>query len=141
MSNSWFWYCEFEGFFLINFLSTVSLKFENGYVLTLNNVRYVPNLSYNLFSCTCLEYEGFEGKWGQGVMKICKGVLCLFKAVKKCNLYVYSAQSLACVNSLANVVKVDDKTMLWHNRLGHMSEKSLNILKKNELLPENEFSK
>ena len=45
-------------------IGTVCLNFENSYVLTLNNVRYVSDLSYNLLSCSCLESEGFEGKWG-----------------------------------------------------------------------------
>ena len=40
-------------------------------------------------------------------MKICKGAMCLFKADKKCNLYVCSAQSMACVSNLANVVRVE----------------------------------
>ena len=45
-------------------IGTVLLKFENGFLLTLNNVRYVSDLSYNLRTCCCLESEGFEGKWG-----------------------------------------------------------------------------
>ena len=31
-----------------------------------------------------------------------------------------------------------DKIMLWHNRLDHMSEKSLNILKKHAILSDND---
>ena len=65
-------------------------------------------------------------------MKICKGVMCLFRTVKKCNLYVCSAQSVVSVGNSANVVKVD-KTMLWDNRLGHMSEKGSKYIEKNEL--------
>lgn len=37
-------------------------------------------------------------------------------------------------------VKAVDKTALWHNRLGHMSEKRLQLLVKKELLKENEIS-
>ena len=80
-------------------------------------MRYVPDLNYNLLSCSCLEYEGFECKWGQGILKICKGVLCLFKAVKKCNLYVCTAKPLTSYDHNVNLVKMD-KALLWHNRLG-----------------------
>ena len=65
---------------------------------------------------------------GHGVMKICKGVLCLFKAVKKCNLYVCTAKSLTSYDHIVNLVKID-KTLLWHNRLGHISQKGLKLWK------------
>ena len=123
--------CEILG------IGTVCLKFENGYVLSLKDVRYVPDLCYNLMSCTALENEGMGGRWGEGCMKICKGSMCLFKANKKCGLYVCSVVPLSCEKSYANVVK-NDRTMLWHNRLGHMSAKGLSILKKHAILSDND---
>ena len=48
--------CEILG------IGTVCLKFENGYVLNLKDVRYVPDLCYNLMSCTALENEGMGAK-------------------------------------------------------------------------------
>ncbi|KAL0375810.1 UNVERIFIED_CONTAM: putative disease resistance protein [Sesamum calycinum] len=68
----------------------VCMIFENGFKLTLKNVRHVPDLAQNLISCSALEEEGLEGKWGKGVMKILKGSLTVFKAERKRNLYVCS---------------------------------------------------
>ncbi|KZV30316.1 hypothetical protein F511_28209 [Dorcoceras hygrometricum] len=79
-------------------------------------------------SCAALEDEGLEGRWGNGCMKIIKGSLVLFKAVKLNNLYVCHANSVcskASVNSVQN-----DVTDLWHRILGHMSSRGLEILHK-----------
>lgn len=115
--------CEVAG------LGDICLKFSTGSLFTLKNVRHVPDLCYNLLSCAALETEGLAGRWGNGIMKIMKGSLILFKAVKLNNLYICHAEptceTMHCLNSVQN-----DKTILWHNRLGHMSNKGLEILKK-----------
>ena len=64
-------------------------------------------LHYNLLSCASLEAEGLEGRWGNGMMKIFMGSLCMFKAEKKYNLYVCTAQPL-CDISVAHTVKVNN---------------------------------
>ena len=124
--------CRIEG------IGQVCLKFNSGTVYTLKNVKYVPSLCYNLLSCASLEAEGLEGKWGNGVMKIFKGSLCLFKADRKYNLYVCTAKPL-CDVSVAHVVK-ENNTILWHNRLGHMSEKGMHILHKSGYLCDKDVS-
>ncbi|KAL0462589.1 UNVERIFIED_CONTAM: putative mitochondrial protein [Sesamum latifolium] len=116
--------CEIKG------LGDICLMFKDGYKLTLKNVRYVPDLSHNLISCAALEEEGLEGRWGKGVMKIMKGSLTVFKAERKQNLYVCSVD----YDILAASVMDDDKTSLWHKRLGHISEKGLELLKKDGVL-------
>ncbi|KAL0312263.1 UNVERIFIED_CONTAM: hypothetical protein Sradi_5625600 [Sesamum radiatum] len=73
--------CEVHGY------GDVCLFFENGFKMTLKDVRYVPDLCHNLMSCAALEEEGLEGRWGKGIMKIMKGSLTIFKAEKKRNLY------------------------------------------------------
>ncbi|KAL0302563.1 UNVERIFIED_CONTAM: Retrovirus-related Pol polyprotein from transposon TNT 1-94 [Sesamum angustifolium] len=91
--------CEIQG------LGDVCLTFSDGYKLTLTNVRYVPDLNHNLMSCAALEEGGLEGRWGKGIMKIMKGSLTVFKAVRKRNLYV-----------------------------GHISQKGLELLQKEGVL-------
>ncbi|KAL0407098.1 UNVERIFIED_CONTAM: cytochrome [Sesamum latifolium] len=53
-------------------LGDVCVTFDNGYKLTLKNIRHVPDLCHNLMSCSALEEEGLEGRWGKGIMKIMK---------------------------------------------------------------------
>ncbi|KAL2232097.1 UNVERIFIED_CONTAM: Retrovirus-related Pol polyprotein from transposon TNT 1-94 [Sesamum indicum] len=107
-------------------LGDVSSNFKEGYRLTLKNVRYVPDLSHNLISCAALEEDGLEGRWGKGLMKIMKGSLIVFKAEKKWNLYLCSV----AYDAITASVNECDMTALWHKRLGHMSLKGLEFLKK-----------
>ncbi|CAH9141104.1 unnamed protein product [Cuscuta epithymum] len=110
----------------IHGVGDVCLKFDNGTVFTMKNVRHVPDLRHNLFSVAAFEGSGLEGKWGNGCMKVLKNSLVLFKAKKVNNLYVCHAQPFC---DSAHVVN-SDKSALWHNRLGHMSNRGLEILHK-----------
>ena len=59
-------------------------------------------------------------------MKILHGSLVIFTTKRMNNLYVCHAET-AC-DSMNSVT--GDKSVLWHNRLGHMSNKGLEILHK-----------
>ncbi|KAK4387817.1 Retrovirus-related Pol polyprotein from transposon TNT 1-94 [Sesamum angolense] len=80
--------------------------------------------------CAALEEEGLEGRWGKGIMKIMKGSLTVFKADRRRNLYVCSVN----YDILAASVTDFDKTSLWHKRLGHISQKGLELLQKEGVL-------
>ncbi|KAL0424733.1 UNVERIFIED_CONTAM: Retrovirus-related Pol polyprotein from transposon TNT 1-94 [Sesamum radiatum] len=116
--------CDIQG------LGDVCLTFSDGYKLTLRNVRYVPDLNHNLMSCAALEEEGLEGRWGKGIMKIMKGSLTVFKADKRRNLYVCTVDYDILTASVTDF----DKTSLWHKRLGHISQKGLELLQKEGVL-------
>ncbi|KAL0404410.1 UNVERIFIED_CONTAM: Retrovirus-related Pol polyprotein from transposon TNT 1-94 [Sesamum radiatum] len=118
--------CEVHGY------GDVCLIFENGFKITLKNVRYVPDLCHNLMSCAALEEEGLEGRWGKGIMKIMKGSLTVFKAEKKRNLYFCHVK----YDLLAASVKHAKTSDLWHKRLGHISAKGLDLLHKQGMLNE-----
>ncbi|KAL0292972.1 UNVERIFIED_CONTAM: Retrovirus-related Pol polyprotein from transposon TNT 1-94 [Sesamum radiatum] len=118
--------CEVHGY------GDVCLIFENGFKITLKNVRYVPDLCHNLMSCAALEEEGLEGRWGKGIMKIMKGSLTVLKAEKKRNLYFCHVK----YDLLAASVKHPKTSDLWHKRLGHMSTKGLDLLHKQGMIKE-----
>ncbi|KAL0303563.1 UNVERIFIED_CONTAM: Retrovirus-related Pol polyprotein from transposon TNT 1-94 [Sesamum radiatum] len=119
--------CDVKG------LGDVCIVFENGFKLTLKNVRHVPNLAHNLISCSALEVEGLEGRWGKGVRKISKGSLTVFKAEQKRNLYMCTVK----YDSFTASVTKTAKSNLWQKRLGHISMKGLELLHKNGILSEN----
>ncbi|GJT28914.1 retrovirus-related pol polyprotein from transposon TNT 1-94 [Tanacetum coccineum] len=84
-------------------IGSVRLQNEDGTIVTLKGVRYSPKLKKNLISIGTLESKGFKVRAKDGVMKIISGVL----------------------------VK-NHKHELWHMRLGHAGEKSLNLLIKQD---------
>ncbi|KAL2251628.1 UNVERIFIED_CONTAM: Retrovirus-related Pol polyprotein from transposon TNT 1-94 [Sesamum indicum] len=114
--------CDIKG------LGDISLCFEGGHKMVLKNVRYVPDLSHNLISCSALEEDRLEGRWGKGIMKIMKGSLVVFKAERKRNLYI----CIATYENIAASVFENNKTTLWHKRLGHISMKGLEFLEKDD---------
>lgn len=66
-------------------------------------------------------------------MKVLKGSLVVFREIKANNLYLLQGFILG-ISSNASVVQSLDNAMLWHKRLGHVSEKSLSELVKQGML-------
>ncbi|KAK0591233.1 hypothetical protein LWI29_037324 [Acer saccharum] len=112
----------------------------DGMVRVFRNVRYVPNLKRNLISLGTLDEEGYAYKAERGVLKASKGSLVILKYDKKNGLYVLRGgavtNEVACIAS-----KISDKGILWHMRLGHMSERCVLELSKRDLLNRDQVSK
>lgn len=115
--------CKVEG------LGNVTLKFENGYMYILERVRYVPKLKKNLISMGELDDLGMCGRIGDGLMKVIKGSLVIFKGVKKNGIYVVKAETVLENNATVSNTE-SDSTLKWHKRLAHVGEKCLTILHK-----------
>nr|GFA60574.1 hypothetical protein [Tanacetum cinerariifolium] len=82
----------------------IRITMHDGVVRTLTNVCHVPDLK-KLISLGVLYSKGFKYMSENGVLHVLKGALVAMKATKEKS------------NS--------DLTMLWHMRLGHMSEKCM----------------
>jgi len=67
------------------------------------------------------------------ILKIKKGSLVVMKGIKDRNLY-YLKGSIVTGSLTASVVSDVDATQLWHMRLGHAGEKSMQVLIKQGLL-------
>ncbi|GJU44747.1 transposable element [Tanacetum coccineum] len=117
-------------------IGSVRLQNEDRTIVTLKGVRYSPKLKKNLISVGTLESKGFEVRANDGVMKIIYGVLVVMKGIRKINnTYHYKGRTV--VGTLAAVTDGDrnsEAVKLWHMRLGHAREKSLNLLIKQGLL-------
>ena len=126
--------CNVEG------IGSIALRMYDGMVRVFNNVRYVPNLKRNLISLGTLDEEGYTYKAEKGVLKASKGSLVILKGDKKNGLYVLRGEAVtneaACIAS-----KISDKGILWHMRLGHMSERGVLEFSKRDLLNGDQVSK
>ncbi|KAL4271878.1 hypothetical protein GQ457_13G029750 [Hibiscus cannabinus] len=115
-------------------IGSIRLKNQDGSTRVLTNVRYVPSLKKNLISLGALESKGSVVTLRDGVLKVTSGALVLMKGIRKNNLYYYQGSTVIGAVAAASEGDNLDSTLLWHMRLGHAGEKSLQILAKQGLL-------
>ena len=109
----------------------IRLKLPNQTTWKLQGVRHVPSLRRNLISVGQLDGEGYCTTFSGHEWKITKGALVVARGKKTGTLYVTS--------NLENIIAVadaDGKSNLWHQRLGHMSEKGMKTLLSKGKLPD-----
>ena len=81
-----------------------------------------------------LDSNGYKTVIQGGVMKIYKGILLVMKAKKVGNLFQLEGRT--GLVHVSTVSEHDSSSIrLWHQRLGHMSERGLKILADRKLLP------
>ena len=106
-------------------------KVRHGNQWLLKEVRHVPDLRKNLISTGQLASEGCISIFTDTTWKVIKGSLVIAKGEKVATLYL-------CTCSTNSSISLDsigvDKT-LWHHRLGHVSEKVMQILHKRIFFP------
>ena len=124
--------CQVEG------IGSMSIKMFDGVVRHLTNVRYVLRLTKNLISLGILDDARYMNNIEAGSMKVCKGSMVVIKGVKKNGLYHLIGETITSKNGVAKTE--DHKAMIWHRRLGHISEKGLNEISKQGLLGKDKVS-
>jgi hypothetical protein len=132
---------------------------NNSFILRLHNVLYVPSLSRNLISVSCLDDDGYDCKFGNRQYLILfdnKVVGLCFRQDKLYMLSMHENVNVVCndenvvckdkVSSSMNVSskckRCDDATSvkLWHYRLGHISRGRIERLIKDDILIPLDFS-
>lgn len=117
--------CEIVG------IGDIKIQTNIGSTMILKDVRHVPDLRLNLISGIALDKQGYESHFGKGTWKLLKGVMILARGHICGNLYKTHVK--VCSDSL-NVMEKEASQNLWHQRLGHMSEKGISILTKKQLI-------
>jgi hypothetical protein len=132
---------------------------NNGFILHLHNVLYVPSLSRNLISVSCLDDDGYDCQFGNKQCLILfhgKVVGLTFRQDKLYMLSMHENVNVVCndenvvcegkVSSSTNVSnkckRCDDATSakLWHYHLGHISRGIIERLIKDDILHPLDFS-
>ena len=107
---------------------------HDGVVRTLVEVRHVSHLKKNLISLSTLDAIGYRYSSEGGVLKVSKGTLVVLKGQLLHD--IYTLMGITCISEVAAATTpmvVEDITKLWHMKLGHMSQKGLELLIKRGL--------
>ncbi|CAM8949433.1 unnamed protein product [Rhodiola kirilowii] len=117
-------FCDIVG------IGEICFESDAGCKLMLKDVRHVPGLRHNLLSMSVLDKQGFHHHGGDKKWKLTKGSLIVARGKLCCTLY--KTYGKIRVGEL-NIVD-DSSPSLWHKRLGHISEKGLQVLAKKSLI-------
>ena len=119
-------YCE------ITAIGKIKIVNYDNSIVILTKVRYSPTAKRNLISLGQLESQGCWFQAKDFRLKVfCNGKEALAGEYRD-TLYILDGKPV--MEQANSAVKDVDKTMLWHSRLGHMSEKGLQLLAKKEML-------
>nr|GEZ18310.1 retrovirus-related Pol polyprotein from transposon TNT 1-94 [Tanacetum cinerariifolium] len=122
-------------------IGMVRVQLKDGSSFMLHNVRYIPELKRNLISILTLEKEGYTVKLQSGKIKVINGSRVILSGTRRDNC-VYSLDSHATASELnASVKKKDSLALVWHKRLGHISEAGLQVLEKQGLFGKKSLGK
>ncbi|KAJ0589930.1 putative RNA-directed DNA polymerase [Helianthus annuus] len=113
-------------------IGDVDLKTSLGTIWTLKDVRVIPNLRRKLISVGKLDDEGFNVHFGGGQWKVIKGNLVIAKGKKQGTLYMAEIHA----EGVHATTTSSSPSTLWHNQLGHMSEKGLKMLAQKRKFPD-----
>ncbi|KAH9658397.1 hypothetical protein KPL70_023479 [Citrus sinensis] len=105
-----------------------NLMMFDGVIRELTQVRFVPDLKRNLISIGMLDQTGCIIKAEKGVLRVIKGSMVIMKGIKQNGLYVMDGHTAVGEASVTDSKL--NRSMLWHLRMGHMSERGLRELQK-----------
>eukprot|EP00253_Pinus_taeda_P016989 PITA_16989 len=126
----------------------VKLKLQGGRVRMLLGVLHIPVLARNLISTSKLDDAGAKIVFEKDTCKMVWGALVLMWGVRIGTLYNLQGSTVidGCNSSVVpergaeNLVVSGEKTMMWHQRLGHIGENGLRILH-GKAMVEDDFSR
>ena len=114
-------------------IGTVAINMFDGMTRTLKEVRHAPDLKRNLIYLRTLDESGYNFKVEIGKLTISKGTIIVMKGQKRNGLYILEGHTLKGL--VGSVLRIEtNKTILWHRRLDHLSDRGLKELHKQGLL-------
>ena len=103
-------------------IGDIQLKMFDGVTRLLQKVRYLLYLRRNLISLGQLDSMRYTYKEEGGKIKITKGALVVIKAAIRDGLYEMIGETDIKDQATSLMAEIN-KTVLWHNRLGHRAKR------------------
>ncbi|KAK2977018.1 hypothetical protein RJ640_022284 [Escallonia rubra] len=110
----------------------VTIKISNGGTLVLKDVKHIPELQKNLISISGLDHEGYFVAFGEKQRKVIKGLMVVARGERVGTIYTILG---TYKHSISLASTENQRTTLWHHRLGHLSESGMRILHSKNALP------
>ena len=122
-------------------VGTMQLHLPSGFVLELNNYYFVPSLSRNIVSPSCLMKDGHSFASENNGCVISKNNMFVALASIKHGLFILNLDDSPICNVSAKRPRLNDlnPTYMWHCHLGHISEKRMKKLHEHGLLSSFDF--
>jgi hypothetical protein len=122
-------------------VGTMQLNLPSGFVMELDNCYYVPSLSRNIISASCLMRQGYEFIIKDNGCSIYLNKMFYGLAPVVNGLFILNLEGESVYNINAKRLKPNDlnTTYFWHCRLGHISEKRMKKLHDDGLLNSFDF--
>ncbi|KAG8487958.1 hypothetical protein CXB51_018091 [Gossypium anomalum] len=116
-------------------IGTVKIKIHDGTIMTLSDVRYVPDLRKNLISLSILDLKGCRINIKSNDIKVSRGALVLLKGKRTSSLYILEGSTVTGEIGRPSSVTELKSTRLERRQLGHRREKGMTVsLKRGSLL-------
>lgn len=115
-------------------LRSVYLKMKDGSTKLLRNVRHVPNLKRNLISLAMLDSIGCTTQGSNGEIQIIKDSKVVLVGEVRNGVYVIKDVEATQYALTATSTQLTEGDM-WHKRLSHISNKGIEELTKQGILP------
>jgi hypothetical protein len=115
------------------------LRLIYGRIRTLPSVLHIPGLARNLISVSKMDDAGIKTIFEKETYRMVRGAMVLLKGVRFGTLYKLQGSTIGdgCNSSIVPDIGVEEertptvsgeKVMPWHQRLGHIGEKVLQLL-------------
>ncbi|VFQ73142.1 unnamed protein product [Cuscuta campestris] len=110
-------------------VGTYSLSVPSGLILHLNNCLFVPSMSKNIISVSCLDKAGFSFVVKDKTLSVFRNDIFYASAKMTNGLYVLDMDTaIYNVDVKRNKPNSLNLAYLWHCRLGHINEKRISKL-------------
>jgi hypothetical protein len=125
-------YMRNDGKAKIEGIGIFELMLNNGSTFDLVDCLYAPSLRRNLLSVSMLEKLGYDFYFGNGWFLMKNNGVVVLHGFRNNNMY----QIQLCGSIVCNVIisMKDNKTYLWHLRLGHVGKQKIGKMIKMGLL-------
>jgi len=122
-------------------VGTMQLHLPSGFILELNNCYFVPSLSRNIVSPSCLMKDGYSFASENNGCVISKNNMFVALASIKNGLFILNLDDSLVCNIIVKRHWLTDlnPTYMWHCRLSHISEKRMKKLHADGLLTSFDF--